>query len=904
MRKYLSFKQLALFVGLLFILASLIIPNEILTHIGITSTGGGLGTGIAEAADISPVTVNPIPTWTGATGQNGWSVLTSDGSYIYASLDTEPAQVVKIDSVTMTTVDTWAGATGQDYCEYIATDNVYIYASLITEPGQVIKIDSATMDTVDNWTAPVSNLCFAVFVDSTYIYVSVDASPLQVIKINSSTMDTVDTWEGIGFSAAGLEEIVSGGGYIYTSIYSNPGEIVKIDPSTMDTVDNWTGDSGYSYPTQMYLDGTYIYSSLGSSPGRVVKIELSTMDMVDSWIASAGHNICEGMSSDGTYLYASMTMSPGHVVKLNPTTMDQVDMWTGTTGLNYCGSLTYLNSYIYAGLSTTPTKIVQVHYNLGAIGNSNQRQTFYGASRFWMFYSNGTNLVFKSSLDGITWSSSTTLVSGLTDSKNFSLWWDETYVHFVYGAGTANNDLHYHRGTPNVDGTITLSAEQNAVAANASKTYLYPFISKDTSGYPVISYTCDNSTTTTPYAVKSNQSDGTWISDNFSTQLSTDNDTNWRTNILPVASQDLMAIYARDGQTIKSKIYDYSASSFLSENVTAEDIEAGSYFSAVVDSTNVAHLTFLEDDFQKIQYTHYHSGGTDWEAESTVYDGTSATMAPVLSKTLGDSLYCFWLGDSLPNHVYYRYYDDNIWDTVQNWLTESSLVVDNQITCAYEETTTNYIPVVWLTGSNPYNVRFVALEPYKTTGDNLSIINSPDNLTSGTWAYLNAGGSPVQYLRGNQWYSTETGITWGALKFTLKNEGLQSADVFISSDNWTGTGKTWYLAGDAIPLASTIGLKAGIVYSTPGYFAIGFAPYPTQAIGWSDNGDVDVQEHVGYDFSGTGDYTIIVNRAGNALVEGLDPTDSVWWGFKILLPTSSVGNVVMTGIITLTAVIH
>jgi len=189
-------------------------------------------------------------------------------------------------------------------------------------------------------------------------------------------------------------------------------------------------------------------------------------------------------------------------------------------------------------------------------------------------------------------------------------------------------------------------------------------------------------------------------------------------------------------------------------------------------------------------------------------------------------------------------------------------------------------------------------------GDNLSIINSPDNLTSGTWAYLNAGGSPVQYLRGNQWYSTETGITWGALKFTLKNEGLQSADVFISSDNWTGTGKTWYLAGDAIPLASTIGLKAGIVYSTPGYFAIGFAPYPTQAIGWSDNGDVDVQEHVGYDFSGTGDYTIIVNRAGNALVEGLDPTDSVWWGFKILLPTSSVGNVVMTGIITLTAVIH
>jgi hypothetical protein len=191
-------------------------------------------------------------------------------------------------------------------------------------------------------------------------------------------------------------------------------------------------------------------------------------------------------------------------------------------------------------------------------------------------------------------------------------------------------------------------------------------------------------------------------------------------------------------------------------------------------------------------------------------------------------------------------------------------------------------------------------------GDNLSITCTPTTLANGTWAYLNAGGSPVQYLHGSQWYSTETGITWGSLKFTLKNEGLQSADVLISSDNWTGTGKTWYLADDAIPLASTIGLKAGIVYSTPGYFILGFAPYPTQAIGWSDNGNVDVQEHVGYDFSGTGDYTIIVKRSTphNFLVTGIDPTDSVWWGFKILLPTSSVGNVVMTGIITLTAVIH
>ena len=539
-----------------------------------------------------------------------------------------------------------------------------------------------------------------------------------------------------------------------------------------------------------------------------------------------------------------------------------------------------------------------------AISYSNQRQTFYGVSRFWIFYSNGTDIVYKSSLDGITWSSANA-VRGCTSGSKFSIWWDSTYVHYAYCAGTSNTALVYRRGTPLINGTVSWDNERNAVAANASKTYLYPFISKDTSGYPVISYTCDNTTTTTPYAVKSNQSNGTWTSDNFSTQLSTDNDTNWRTTILPVASQDLMAIYARDGQIIKSKVYDYSASSFLSEKATTEDIEVGSYFSAVVDTANITHLTFLEDDSQKIQYTHYHSGGTAWEAESTVYDGTSVTMAPVLSKTLGDNLYCFWLGDSSANHVYYKKCTSGTWDTnPTDWLTESSVTANDRITCAYSETTTNYIGVSWLTeASSPYNIRFSALELAGTTG--ISITCSPDNVT-GAWAYLNAGGAPTQYLRGNQWYTTETGITWGALKFTLQNDGSASADVMISSDNWTGTGKTWYLADDAVPLASTIGLKAGIVYSTPGYFAIGFTPYPTKAIGWSDNGDVDVQEHVGYDFSGTGDYTIIVKRnlPHNFLVTSLDPTDSVWWGFKILLPTSSVGNVVMTGIITLTAVIH
>jgi hypothetical protein len=188
-------------------------------------------------------------------------------------------------------------------------------------------------------------------------------------------------------------------------------------------------------------------------------------------------------------------------------------------------------------------------------------------------------------------------------------------------------------------------------------------------------------------------------------------------------------------------------------------------------------------------------------------------------------------------------------------------------------------------------------------GDNISITCTPDNVT-GSWAYLNGSGSPVQYLRSDQWYSTETGITWGALKFTLQNDGLQAVDVTIHSDNWIGIGKTWYLSDTATPGIATIGLKAGVVYSTPGYFLVGPGTSYYQALGFS--GSENETQYTGYDFSGTADYTVVIKRQEpwNYLVEGLCSTCSVWWGFKILLPTSATGNVEMTGNITLTAMEH
>jgi len=77
--------------------------------------------------------------WTGVTGQNYCCALTSDGTYIYAGLNTTPAYVVKINPSTMATVSTWSGAGGQDSCRALTFDGTYIYAGLSTTPAYVMR---------------------------------------------------------------------------------------------------------------------------------------------------------------------------------------------------------------------------------------------------------------------------------------------------------------------------------------------------------------------------------------------------------------------------------------------------------------------------------------------------------------------------------------------------------------------------------------------------------------------------------------------------------------------------------------------------------------------------------------------------------------------------------------------
>lgn len=373
-----------------------------------------------------------------------------------------------------------------------------------------------------------------------------------------------------------------------------------------------------------------------------------------------------------------------------------------------------IKTSIASAVDLSPVTVASSDSNT-ALHYSNQREVFYGASRFWVFYTDNLegDIYYASSLDGTTWASPTYVVqAGVGD---FSTWWDGTYVYYVriYRDGRPEI-LHYRRGTPSASGVITWTSEQTVeTAASNDDDFESPTICVDSSDKPVISYTYwdDSDGKLYGYITKGGNTDGTWGSTaaGFPFQLSSSVETG-ATLVLPYSSDNkLMAIYcAGNAATIRSKVY--NGSSWGTENATTSAIENEGQFSAVVTSDDVVHMVFLKDADDDIKYTHYHSGGTVWEPEDTVYVGTSTMMAPVLSVDYNDNLYCFWIGDPVTNHIYYKQCTGGVWDTnPTDWLTESNVTGNAVITCAYTQLFSEAISICWLTGTgSPYNVRFAA----------------------------------------------------------------------------------------------------------------------------------------------------------------------------------------------------
>lgn len=350
----------------------------------------------------------------------------------------------------------------------------------------------------------------------------------------------------------------------------------------------------------------------------------------------------------------------------------------------------------------TTIKSVRFHY---------QRKLFFAATRFWLFYFNGTNLVYETSLDGFTWSGATTIAAA-DGGQRLSVHFDGTYVHYAREYG---GDLMYRRGTPNSDGTITWSAaEQTAFDADTTYGCYGPYVAVDSDGYPWIGFMRRTVATSEdyPFVTKSSKNDGTWTTDaGFPYQLSTtDGAFNWRVVILALTGGKMYALYCMGNETMLGQEYDGGWGA--EESVTTSKVRFG-HHSAVAEDDDV-HVVFSKyipaPDRRDIRYVKRDSV-TGWGSEVVLLDEDpndivtpNITIYEVAEEAT--RLYVFWLDND--GTMYFRVNEGGEWSSQYTWFTGEDQPSDYEgnLTSFY----TDYddkIGLVWITGaSSPYSLRF------------------------------------------------------------------------------------------------------------------------------------------------------------------------------------------------------
>jgi hypothetical protein len=379
--------------------------------------------------------------------------------------------------------------------------------------------------------------------------------------------------------------------------------------------------------------------------------------------------------------------------------------------------LTFLPMQSIPIINATSPSLVGTSTSSYATSYPFQRKSFYANGLFWVFYCDGTNIVYSTSTDGVIWTTPTAIRSA-TYGYHFSVWFDGTYLHYAHAAYSS---IHYRRGTPNSNGTITWSAAEQTVSTTYNGAY-YPAVSVDSNGYVWIGYADYQSSTgyTYPYVTRSGNKDGTWgtTPSGFPYQLSTTSNSGWRVSIIPLTAGKMLAVYAYPGSTVKAQVWNGSA--WGTEVATTSVIYQGYYHSAVAQGDDV-HLVFLKSTGYDIIYTKYTYSSNSFGSETTLVAGATSTSAPVISiNPSTNDLYVFWAGYPTSNHIYYRKYtaSTGTWETTVDWIAETETLTGNdRLTCFYKAYDSK-IGLMYMTKTaSPYNVKFLCINRAPIVGD-------------------------------------------------------------------------------------------------------------------------------------------------------------------------------------------
>jgi hypothetical protein len=329
-----------------------------------------------------------------------------------------------------------------------------------------------------------------------------------------------------------------------------------------------------------------------------------------------------------------------------------------------------------------------------------QRKTFYANGRFWVFYYDDTYMVYRTSTDGSTWSSAST-IARVSSGSDFSVFFDGTYLHYVR---VSSIYVYYRRGVPSSAGSISWSAAEQTVYTDPSSFYVYyPNVVVDSGGYPWVSFHPYDGTNGIWYCKvsKSSTNDGTWVTaSGFPYSLGTGYHTS---AVLPLTSSKVYVLYCQwsvSGGYMYGILWNgaWGSTETVASNVVLH------YWSAVAQGDYV-HVAYLAYGYNIV----YRQRTTSWQTAVTVQSSVTSTSAPTLSiDSATGTLYCFWAGSPTADHIYYKKRVSGTWDSSPtDWIAETETLTNNAYISSFYQAYGSKIGLLYMTKtSSPYNVKF------------------------------------------------------------------------------------------------------------------------------------------------------------------------------------------------------
>lgn len=337
--------------------------------------------------------------------------------------------------------------------------------------------------------------------------------------------------------------------------------------------------------------------------------------------------------------------------------------------------------------------------------NQPQRKTFYANGYYWDFFSDGTNLVYRTSVDRVSWSSAT-IIRACTIGSYFDVGvfpdYSATHVYYTYAP---LGNLIYGHGTI-TGASITWASE---VTVYSGLLFTQPSIAILTNGRIIIvaSFASGGNTYCYGFTNANNDGSGAWAATLFTYSAGLDQ---WLSCVMPLTAGKAYVVFCKS-----TPIYGnlYSAGTwYTNETITT----AGNpHFSATAEGDNVHLAYYAATAFTKAYRLRTYGAGTPWGSEETIYTMAGVYAGITICVDLGTSdLYALW-GES--STVYYsKKPSAGVWGAravLASGESDLKLISIN----AFKRVWNSVVGVTWTKGElSPYTVRYATLSTVAPTG--------------------------------------------------------------------------------------------------------------------------------------------------------------------------------------------